>query len=260
MQRTLSNSIPFSAPSRLKMQLERKQKNRTYRIYPCKQCGVDMALNCTNAATRSYCSNSCVTIARQKTIEKFSCAICKTPVERRRRNLLRNQSNRVCSLQCQNKLRNKLSHQRRHEKINWQKRSEVARKRLRLKRQRKWQSEMRPFCYAVDRLLQKVENRLKKPTWLTKIHQRLVKRPKPVKKHRHTRPPGVAGAITRFESRVSYFRIDPWLKKIGNKLSNSKKRLRLKREIKRIEFSNCSQKEVRAKPTQMCFDWMATDC
>jgi hypothetical protein len=170
----------------------------------------------------------------------------------------------VCSRACQNKLRNKLGQEDRREKIDWQEKSLAARKKVqkqsRNKRYKKWFRSMRPFFEAVDVFIDRERYRPNKTTWLTKISQRLVRRPQSTGRKTGNRNPGINGAIDRLTCRVRYQRLNPWQKKISNKLSNASKRLRLKREKRQDQIGNCVKEKARAKPVQMCFDWLASDC
>jgi hypothetical protein len=301
MQRTLSNSIPFSAPNQLKMQRLKKQRNRVYKVYPCKNCGVDMNAiyknvgvrsycsrkckleaiekrksyqckscgvnmfrKCTDASRRSYCSKECWLRKSTKVEKNYCCDVCGVSFFRIEYKTTRIRRGIVCSKACQNKLRNKLGHQDRRQKVDWEERSLAARKKMQKQsrdaRFKKWCGGMQPFFRAVDVFIERERYRPNKTTWLTKISQRLVRRPQSTRRKTGDRNPGINGAIYRLNAKVKYQQQDPWQKKIGNKLSNASKRLRLKREKRQAQIGNCVKEKARAKPVQMCFDWMASDC
>lgn len=119
------------------------------------------------------------------------------------------------------------------------------------------EQKYRPIIEAIGRFDARNKARVKQDSWELKIAQRLIYRPKAIARNiKATKKDGVVGAVDRFYAKIKYKLINPWKKKIANKLSNSRKKARKKDEQFKDEHSHRNLCEVRAKPVQVCFNWM----
>ena len=230
-----------------------KQQNRIYKTYPCVICGSDMRF-LSNPHKRRHCSEVCKVRHAESLREQFDCVICGKHVTRLRSKSKEGAKAKVCNPLCQAKWRQKLSPTG---IVDWGKRSlkakAIHRKQSHKARARKY----RPIQKAVKRFEDRMKGRVKRTDWISRISQRLIRRPKPVVRNvSHGGRGGVYGAIARFCGKISRHNQNPWKMKIANKLSRARKRARVKDEQIKSTNRDSGICEIRAKPIQMCFDWM----
>ena len=211
----------------------------------------------SNPHKRRHCSEACKAKHADGLRDVFDCAVCGKHVRRLRSKGKAGAKAKVCSLLCQAKWRQKQSPSG---IVDWDKRSENARQRYKKQSRKARAEKYRPIQKAVTRFESKTKSRIKRTDWVSKISQRLVRRPESVVRERNRRGRGgVYGAIARFFGKISRRNQDPWKMKIGNKLSNARRRQRVKHEQVKRKNRCSSVCQIRAKPIQMCFDWMEVD-
>jgi len=227
--------------------------------YPCQRCNKDMFGTEQDSSRRKYCKKCFYECVAEKK-ETFSCDICGVVVTRRKTN--RQFRFKCCSKICQQKARHLAKRTINKDAIaaRIKRQDEKADE---IKTRRKEDDEARPYWRAWVTLTQKVNGResYRKDVWLTKILNRITQA-RPECRRRDSLIVKSQGwywslkkADDKIEYRVRYYQLCPWQKKIQNKLSNSSKRIRVKREVKKRR-SERNQKKVGGKWIQMRFDWM----
>lgn len=241
------------------------QKTRkTNPIYPCKICNEDMFGREKDCSRRRYC-RLCLKKRAADNHETFNCVICKTKVTRRK-DRSRKHNAKCCSLLCQQKWRAKVSHNKTKDQRHVRR---LEREQTKRQRQDEVYATKCLSCYfaVLTKLESKVRVRDKrhKDTWLTKLCIRLSQvRPNGLRRVKIkvaerafdiSWDNAIQDALFQIEQKKRWYEKDAWMKKIGNKLSNAKKRMRVKHERK-SKNSQTNQIQVRGERIQMCFDWM----
>lgn len=248
--------------------MEKRARTRTKPIpvYPCEICNENMFGREKDCSRRRFCK-SCFEKRKADNYETFCCAMCGKEVARRKHHK-KEVNAKVCSRFCQQKWRGFVA-LKNSEKGRLLKESQRQKLKVLAFIEKTKNKQLLPFTSAVIRINRKVRARQKRKddVWVTTLFTRLSQyRPKPifvetqnVKQEMHqTWEEAFLCAIKQIEWKKRWQQKDGWIKKITNKLSNAKKRMRGKDERKN-KSSKDDQKQARSQWLQMRFDWMDID-
>lgn len=194
----------------------------------------------------THCSQEC-SDARRIAKHRYKCFVCgKWHYRSKRRDIER----MCCSNDCAAKSRVR--------EVNWIVRSQRAKEKYqvayRSHRLARWGIPGKLQLLKRRRISH--ENTLN-PSWDYRIETRIsANRPDPIRMETKDPSGGVTGALDRLRSRRKWFSSCPWDKKIANKMSNMRKRRRVKDEKER-----CKEDQGKITPAklQMCFKWRSVD-